>query len=72
MNIKDKIEEIVEKITDNKDLLSNFKDDPVKTVETVAGIDLPNDVVEKVVDAVKAKINFDKASDALDSLKKLF
>jgi len=76
MDIKEKVEEIVKKITSNKDLVSDFKDDPVKTVESVAGIDLPDGAVDKVVDAVKAKIDLDKASDkvsdALGAFKKLF
>lgn len=76
MDIKEKIEEIVKKVTKDKDLLAKFKKDPVKTVEDVAGVDLPNDAVEKVVDAIKAKITADdvsdKVSDALGAIKKLF
>ena len=35
-------------------------------------MDLPDDVMEKVVDGVKAKVSVDKLSGALGSLKKLF
>ena len=77
--IKEKIEEIVKKLTDNKDLLENFKKNPVKTVESLLGIDLPDDTIEKIVDGVKAKITLDKLDDlkddlggALSALKKLF
>ena len=76
MDIKEKIEEVVKKVTSDKDLIDDFKKNPVKTVEKVAGVDLPDDTVEKVVDAIKAKISVDdvkdKVSDALGSLKKLF
>lgn len=76
MDIKEKIEEVVKKVTSDKDLIDAFKKNPVKTVEKVAGVDLPDDAVEKVVDAIKAKISVDdvkdKVSDALGSLKKLF
>ncbi len=76
MDIKEKIEEVVKKVTSDKDLIDDFKKNPVKTVEKVAGVDLPDDAVEKVVDAIKAKISVDdvkdKVSDALGSLKKLF
>jgi uncharacterized protein YpuA (DUF1002 family) len=77
--IKEKIEEIVKKLTENKDLLENFKKNPVKTVEKLLGIDLPDDTIEKIVDGVKAKITLDKLDDlkddlggALGALKKLF
>lgn len=72
MDIKEKIEEIVEKVKGDDNLLKKFKDDPVKTVEKLLGVDLPDDIIEKVVDGVKAKISVDKLSGAMDSLKKLF
>ena len=79
--LKEKIEAIVKKITENKDLMDSFKKDPVKTVEKLLGIDLPDETLEKIVDGVKTKISFDKLDDALDGklgdalggmLKKLF
>ena len=72
MDIKAKISEIVEKIKDDPKLLANFKDEPVKTVESLIGVDLPDDLIEKVVDGVKAKISVDKLADGLGALKKLF
>ncbi|MBQ2724425.1 MAG: hypothetical protein IJF78_01840 [Clostridia bacterium] len=79
--LKDKIEEIVKKLTENKDLLDDFKKNPIKVVEKLIGIDLPDEKLEAVVDGVKAKLSFDKLDDALDGklgdtlggvLKKLF
>ena len=66
--IKGKIDEIVAKIKGDKDLLSKFKDDPIKTVEGLIGIDLPDDVVNKIVDGVKSKISVDNAKDAIGGL----
>ena len=66
--IKDKIEDIVEKIKKDPKLLQKFKDDPIKTVEGLIGIDLPDEQIEKIVDAVKAKINLDKVGDLLGGL----
>ena len=66
--IKDKIEDIVEKIKKDPKLLQKFKDDPIKTVEGLIGIDLPDDQIEKIVDAVKAKISLDKVGDLLGGL----
>lgn len=72
MDIKAKITEIVEKIKEDKNLQAQFKKDPIKAVETLLGVDLPDDIVDKVVDGVKAKLTADKLSDGLGALKKLF
>ena len=58
--IKDKINEIVEKIKNDKDIAAKFKKDTITTVEGLIGIDLPNDQIEKIVDGIKAKIALDK------------
>lgn len=72
MDIKAQITTAVEKITKDPKMLEQFKKDPVKAVEQVLGVDLPDDVVNQVVDGVKAKVSLDKASGVVDSLKKLF
>ena len=72
MDIKEKIGELVEKITKDPALLKQFEKDPVKAVEKLLDVDLPNDVVEKVIDGVKAKIAADKLGGAVGALKKLF
>ena len=58
--IKEKINEIVEKIKKDKDIAAKFQKDPISTVEGLLGIDLPNDQVQKIVDGIKAKIALDK------------
>ena len=70
--IKDKLDEIVDKIKSDKNIAAKFQKDPIGTVESLIGIDLPNDQLEALVDAVKAKIHLEKASDALKGLKGLF
>lgn len=72
MDIKAQITTMAEKITKDQKLQEQFKKDPVKAVEQVLGVDLPDDVVNKIIDGVKAKISLDKASGVVDSLKKLF
>ena len=72
MDIKEKISEIVDKIKNDDDLLDSFKKDPIKTVEGLIGVDLPDDVMQKVVEGVKSKITLDNAKDALSSLTGLF
>ncbi len=68
MDIKAKIEELTDKIKNDKDVAENFKKDPVKTVEGLIGVDLPDDQLEKVVDGVKAKVSLDKIGGALGGL----
>ena len=72
MDIKAEINKIVDRIKNDDELLEKFKKDPIKAVESILGVDLPNDIIEKVVDGVKAKISLDKAGDILGGLKKLF
>ena len=68
IDIKEKIEELVE----NPAMLKKFNTEPVKVVEELVGIDLPDELIEKVVDGVKAKITMDKVGDALGALGGLF
>ena len=55
MDIKDKIEEIVEKVKTDKNFAANFKSDPVKAIESIIGIDLPDDVMKNAPEAETVK-----------------
>ena len=66
--IKEKIEEITEKIKADDDLLENFKKDPVKTLEKLLGIDLPDEKLREIVTAIKAKVDMDAIDAKLDVL----
>ena len=68
MDIKAKIEEIVNKIKGDKDIASKFQKDPTAAVEEIIGVDLPDDQVKGIVEGVKAKLNFDKLGGALGGL----
>ncbi len=70
MDIKEQVTDAVEKITKDKELQAQFKKDPVKTVENVLGVDIPDGVVDKVVDGVKAKLGADKLSGLLGKFGK--
>jgi hypothetical protein len=72
MDIKGKIEEIVEKVKGDKGFASKFKNDPIKAVEAVLGVDLPDDQVKSIIDGVKAKLSMDKAGGALGGIKNIF
>lgn len=69
-DIKGKIEEITKKVTSDKNFQANFTKDPIKAVEGVVGVDLPDDVIHQIVDGVKTKVNVGKIGDALGGLFK--
>lgn len=75
-DIKKKIEQIVKKIKSDEGFASSFKKNPIKAVESVLGIDLPDDKIKSIVDGVKAKLTSDKltdkASSLVDKVKDLF
>lgn len=72
MDYKAKAEEIVEKIKSDKDLKAKFQKDPVKAVEGILGVDLPDDVINKIIEIVKTKITADTVSDIAGKLGGLF
>ena len=68
MDIKKIVAELAEKIQKDPKLLKQFKDDPIKAVEELTGVDLPDDLIRQVAELVKAKIDLDKAGDLLGGL----
>jgi len=71
-DIKAKVEEIVKKLKDDDKLMDLFKKDPVAALEKVTGLDLPDDKIDAVIDAVKAKIKLDDVGDVLKGIGGLF
>jgi len=68
MDIKKMIQKLIDEIEKDGKLGTQFKNDPVKVIENIIGKDLPDDTVEKIIDGVKAKINLEKAVDAIDKI----
>ena len=68
MDIKAMATDLVEKIKENPALLTQFRKDPVKVVETLLGMDLPDDQIRKLAELIKAKIDLDKAGALLGGL----
>ena len=71
MDIKKEINKIVDKVKNDKDFASKFKKDPIKAVEEVIGIDLPDDKIKEVVKTVKVKLKLDETG-LTDKIGKLF
>ena len=72
MDIKAKIEEIVQKLMSDKDLMKKFEENPVGLIEEYIGIDLPDDQINQLIDGIKAKIDLEKIGNALGGLGGLF
>ncbi len=68
MDIKAKVEEIVNKVKNDKDFAAKFTSDPVKAVEGVLGIDLPDDQINALIEGVRSKISVDDIKDKIGGL----
>lgn len=64
MDIKAKIEEIVDKVKNDKNFGEEFKANPVKAIESVLGVDLPDEQIKAVVDGVKSKVKLENLEEA--------
>ena len=79
--IMDKAKEAVEKLQSDAGLMDNFKSDPIKTIEGLIGIDLPDEQLKNIADLVKAKLDpngsvvenlENQAEGIIDKVKGLF
>ena len=71
-DVKAKIEELVGKLQKDPAMLKSFQEDPIKTVEKLTGIDLPDDQLKPLVAGIQAKLAAGSLGSKLDGLKKLF
>lgn len=73
MDIKQTVTQAVEKICEmlkkDESLLERFQKEPIKVIEEITGKDLPDEKIESVVELVKAKLNSEKYSDAVNNVK---
>ena len=67
MDIKEKAQELIEKIKNDKNFAADFRKNPVKAVERVLGVDLPEDQINSLITMVKAKVDLDAIGGVLDS-----
>jgi len=72
MDIKEQISKIVDEVSKNPNIKEQFEKEPIKVIEKIVGIDLPDDAVKKIIDGVKAKMTIDGVSKAADTLKGIF
>ena len=72
MDFKEKIEKAVKELLADEKLLEKFEKNPVEIVEKLVGADLPDELVNQAVDAIKARIKLEKVGDTLGTLGGLF
>ena len=72
MDIKEQINKVINEVSKNPDIKEQFEKDPVKVIEKLIGVDLPDDIVMKIIDGVKAKLTLDNVSKVADTLKGVF
>ena len=71
-DIKELAEKAIDTIKGDDNLLESFQENPIKVVEKVLNIDLPDDILEKIVEIVKTKIDIDDAKEVLGKIAGLF
>lgn len=67
--ISDTVERVVKMLKDDKSLLKRFKEEPIKVLEEILDIDLPDEKIEEVITLIKAKLAADKVEDTVDDIK---
>ncbi|MCI8983067.1 MAG: hypothetical protein HFG78_11770 [Hungatella sp.] len=72
MDIKEQISKIMEEISKNPNIKEQFEKEPVKVIEKIIGVDLPDDMIMKIIDGVKAKLTIDDVSKVADVIKGIF
>lgn len=71
-DVKAKIEELAGKIQKDPALLKKFQGDPIKTVEGLLGVDLPDEKLQPLVTGLKARLAAGDIGGRLAGLKNLF
>ena len=72
MDIKEQISKVVEEISRNPNIKEQFEKEPVKVIEKITGLDLPDDMVMKIIEGVKAKLTVDSVARVADTIKGIF
>lgn len=71
IDIKKIVENVVERISSDEELKAKFMKEPVKVIEKVTKVDLPDEQIEKVIGLVKAKIQVDGIAGIAEKVKKI-
>ena len=67
-DFKEKVDEIVDRIQNDKSVKAKFAKDPVSAIKEIIGIDLPNDKMNQLVEGIKAKLALNSVGSTLGGL----
>ena len=68
INVKEIVGKLIDLIQDDDKFEAKFDANPAKAIEELFGVDLPDDTVNSIVKAVKAKeIQLDNLDDVLEN-----
>ena len=67
-DLKSKIEEAVKKLQSDPALLQKFQKDPIKAIETLFGVDLPDEQLKPLVAGIQAKLAASDIGSKLEGL----
>ncbi len=71
-DIKSKVNELTSKLQADPNLMGRFQKDPVRTVEQLLGIDLPDEKLKPLVSGIQTKLAAADLGNKLGGLKNLF
>ena len=71
MDIKE-IEQAAKKLLSDKQLMAKFETNPAAVIEELVGVDLPDELVNQLIEGIKAKIAATKLGNALGTLGGFF
>ena len=63
-----KVTELVERIRSDEKIRAAFQKNPVQALETLLGVDLPDEQLQAVLRGVQAKLNLDGLGEKLSGL----
>ena len=64
--INDNVEKVAKSLLKDKDLLSGFRKNPVKIIEKILGVNLPDKQVNAIISGVMEKLSGEGISGLLD------
>ena len=70
--LQEKISAVLEQLKKDPALRQDFQQEPVKTLEKVLGVDLPDEAIEKILAAVKANLSAKDVGQLFNAAHKLF
>ena len=68
MDIQKIINDVIAKLKEDDALLANFKANPTKVLEKLAGVDLPDDKIDPIIDGIMAKLKIDDLAEKAEGI----